>query len=206
MIIEEVYNWARKNFIEQKPDTIVIHHAEKETCTAQDIHRWHLANGWMGIAYHYFIRKDGIICRGRQEMHEGGHLYSSENDNTIGICLEGNYDIEKTVPNAQFDALIWLCSDIATHWNIKTYRKHADYASAREKGKQCPGIHFPWQRFITAVKIKDYMEISPWAKESILSVVDAGIMIGDDQGRFNPKAYITRQEIAVIIERLLKSP
>ncbi|HOQ76087.1 MAG TPA: N-acetylmuramoyl-L-alanine amidase [Thermoclostridium sp.] len=72
-IIEEKYNWARTNFApNEKPDTIVIHHALAPSCTAQDIHRWHLERGWMGIAYHYFIRKSGVIYRGRQEHHRGG--------------------------------------------------------------------------------------------------------------------------------------
>ncbi len=205
-IIEEVYNWARKNFIEQKPDTIVIHHAEKETCTAQDIHRWHLARGWKGIAYHYFIRKDGSIFRGRQEQHKGGHLLSGENNGTLGICLEGNYDKEKEVPEAQFDALIWLCGDIATRRPIKSYKRHSDYPSAQADKKMCPGIYFPWQQFITAIKIKDYSDIAPWAKDAVLDVVNAGIMIGDNQGRFNPQAAITRQEVAVVIDRLLRNP
>jgi hypothetical protein len=52
-------------------------------------------------------------------------------------------------------------------------------------------------------KIKDYDDIADWAKGSVLKAVDSGIMIGDDQGRFRPKELITRQEVAVIIDRLL---
>ena len=54
------------------------------------------------------------------------------------------------------------------------------------------------------LKIKDYDNISDWAKEAVLNVYEKGIMLGDDQGNFNPKAPITRQEVAVIIDRLLK--
>jgi len=114
VIIEETYKWARTNFSEQKPDTIVIHHALSRSCTAQDIHRWHLEKGWKGIAYHYFIRKDGSVYRGRKENQKGGHLYDSENNNTIGICLEGVYTdyknlTEKTVPESGWHSMSCFC-------------------------------------------------------------------------------------------------
>ena len=31
---------------------IILHHAEASHCTAADIHRWHLNNGWAGAGYH----------------------------------------------------------------------------------------------------------------------------------------------------------
>jgi len=157
-IIEETYKWARTNFTTQKPNTIDIHHALSPNCTAQDVHRWHLDKGWKGIAYHYFIRKDGSVYRGRQENHVGGGLLGSENKNKIEICLEGCYTdyvdkngkvlTEKTVPEAQLTALIWLCNDIKTRWDIKSIKKHADYPSAKLEGKDCPGKYFPWNQFI----------------------------------------------------------
>lgn len=51
---------------------------------------------------------------------------------------------------------------------------------------------------------KDIDDVSPWARESVLRVSEAGIMLGDDQGKFNPKAPVTRQEIAVVIDRLIQ--
>lgn len=153
-IIEETYKWARTNFKNQNPDTIAIHHAAAKSCTAQDIHRWHLDRGWMGIAYHYFIRKDGTIYRGRQETWQGGGLYGSENADAIQICLEGCYtdygnQTEKNVPSTQLEALFCLVNDIRSRHTIKAIKKHADYPSAQ--GKDCPGKYFPWQQFIDSV-------------------------------------------------------
>ena len=72
----------------------------------------------------------------------------------------------------------------------------------------CPGKHFPLEEMIqmadTMAKIKDYDTIADWAKEPVLNVVQAGIMIGDDTGKFNPTAPITRQEIAVALDRLIQ--
>lgn len=156
-IIEEKYNWARTNFApNENPNTIVIHHALAPSCTAQDIHRWHLERGWMGIAYHYFIRKNGVIYRGRQEHHRGGSLLGDENINVISICLEGCYTdygdlTEKIVPEVQIKALHELCDDIASRYRIVAIKRHADYPSG--KGKDCPGKYFPWDRFISEREI-----------------------------------------------------
>mgnify|MGYP000902478977 CR=1 FL=1 len=156
IIINELYNWARTNFVTQTPDTIVLHHALSPSCTAQDVHRWHLDRGWMGIAYHYFIRKDGSIYRGRQEIHQGGGLYGNENTGAIQICLEGCYTdygslTEKAVPQVQMNALVELCHDILQRQNIKAIKRHADYDSAKKESKDCPGKYFPWANFLQRI-------------------------------------------------------
>ena len=43
---------------------IILHHAEPSTCSIEDIHRWHLNNGWSGCGYHFLVRTDGSIYRG----------------------------------------------------------------------------------------------------------------------------------------------
>ena len=52
-------------------------------------------------------------------------------------------------------------------------------------------------------KFKDESKMSAWAIDSIKKVSDAGIMNGDTNGNFNPKANITREEVAVIVANLL---
>ncbi|NLG89537.1 MAG: S-layer homology domain-containing protein, partial [Clostridiaceae bacterium] len=52
--------------------------------------------------------------------------------------------------------------------------------------------------------IKDFDKVANWAKDAVKKVVDKGIMIGDDQGFFNPLQPCTRQELAVIVSRLLE--
>ena len=37
----------------------ILHHASAKTCSAEDIHRWHLDRGWSGAGYHFLVRKDG---------------------------------------------------------------------------------------------------------------------------------------------------
>ena len=51
---------------------------------------------------------------------------------------------------------------------------------------------------------KDENKIAKWAKEAVDYVSDAGIMVGDEKGNFNPTKNLTRQEFAVALERLMK--
>lgn len=75
---------------------IVIHHtASTAKETVEQIHNFHINNnGWAGIGYHFYIRKDGTIYRGRPEKYVGAHC-ENYNSVSLGICLEGNFEIEK---------------------------------------------------------------------------------------------------------------
>ena len=62
MKINEVdYKWNGSLTKRAATTRIILHHAAAKTCTAQQIHSWHLANGWVGIGYHFFVRKDGSV-------------------------------------------------------------------------------------------------------------------------------------------------
>ena len=117
-IIEKTYNWngSLKNRTSTK--RIILHHAESKSCTADDIHRWHLANGWAGIGYHFFVRKDGSIYRGRPEGVVGSHAKGANHD-SIGICFEGSYMTE-TMNQTQINAGRELVAYLKKKYGIKT--------------------------------------------------------------------------------------
>lgn len=137
-IIKESYNWnGSLTYVKSnQKDMIILHHAAASKCTAQDVHRWHLSNGWVGMGYHYFIRKDGRIYRGRPEMTIGAHT-EDYNTRGIGICCEGDFSTEK-MPVAQKTALIWLIKDIKSRTGISTIKMHRDLNAT-----SCPGKKFP---------------------------------------------------------------
>ena len=85
-----------------KTTRIILHHAAAVTCSVQDVHRWHINNGWAGIGYHFFVRKDGSVYRGRPENAVGAHA-SGSNSDSIGICFEGNFN-EETMNDVQKNA------------------------------------------------------------------------------------------------------
>lgn len=61
--------------------------------TRADIDRWHKANGWSGIGYHYVVRKDGSIEVGRSLNQIGAHV-KGLNSEAIGICFSGHGDLQ----------------------------------------------------------------------------------------------------------------
>ena len=75
---------------------IVIHHtASTAKETVEQIHNFHINNnGWAGIGYHFYIRKDGTIYKGRDEKYAGAHCVDY-NSISLGICLEGNFETEQ---------------------------------------------------------------------------------------------------------------
>jgi len=75
----------------RKISLIIIHCSAvgpNQTSSAKEIDRWHKAQGWSGIGYHYVIRRNGQIEWGRPEEQVGAHC-KNHNKHSIGICYEG---------------------------------------------------------------------------------------------------------------------
>lgn len=97
MEVKEVnLDFGSMNLRSKVLEYIVIHHtASTAKETVEQIHNFHINNnGWAGIGYHFYIRKDGTIYRGRPEKYIGAHC-ENYNSVSLGICLEGNFEIEK---------------------------------------------------------------------------------------------------------------
>lgn len=75
--------------------TLIIIHCSavrpNQTSSAAQIDQWHKNRGWKCIGYHYVIRRDGSIERGRPESMVGAHCLN-HNQHSIGICYEGGLD------------------------------------------------------------------------------------------------------------------
>lgn len=145
-IIEKTYKWNGKLSNRKSTNRIILHHAESKSCTADDIHSWHLANGWAGIGYHFFVRKDGSIYRGRSENVVGSHAKGSNSD-SIGICFEGSYMTE-TMSQAQINAGRELVTYLKNKYGISKVQKHKDVYSTN-----CPGSNFPFDQIVNGTVI-----------------------------------------------------
>lgn len=122
---------------------IILHHAEASHCTAADIHRWHLNNGWVGAGYHFLVRKDGKIYRLRPENKVGSHAKGSNSD-SIGICFEGSYMTE-TMPEAQKKSGKELVAYLKGKYGISKVQRHSDVYPT-----SCPGTKFPFNEIAGA--------------------------------------------------------
>jgi N-acetyl-anhydromuramyl-L-alanine amidase AmpD len=128
------------NELSYRPETnfFVVHHVGdiNRDVSAAEIHKWHLANGWSGCGYHYVIRKDGSIERGRPRTTLGSHCYGF-NRESIGINVVGdfaNYEPEE----AQMESLANLIADLCEIYDLpsdeETIVGHRDKNST-----DCPG-------------------------------------------------------------------
>lgn len=137
-INEVTYKWNGALTKRRSTTRIILHHAAARKCTAQQIHSWHLANGWAGIGYHFFVRKDGSVYRGRPETVVGAHA-GNNNYDSIGICFEGNFMTE-TMGGAQRKAGQELVQYLKDKYGISKVQRHSDVNATG-----CPGTRFPFK-------------------------------------------------------------
>lgn len=116
---------------------IILHHAAAKSCTPEQIHQWHLNNGWSGAGYHFLVRKDGNIYRLRPENKVGAHA-SGSNSDSLGVCFEGDFMCE-TMGESQRKAGAELVSYLKSKYGINTVKRHKDVCAT-----DCPGANFPF--------------------------------------------------------------
>lgn len=198
-IIEPNHKWAYGLTPRSVTTHLVLHHAAGNG-PVEGIHNYHLSRGWAGIAYHYYIRKDGSIYRGRPEHMTGGHT-TNWNWCSIGICFEGNFETEH-MSDAQFEAGRQLIADIVRRYPNITVWKHSSLQQT-----SCPGRNFPFELMLDMDEpsgdAEDSGEPYEWAKDACERMVSRKIFLGDGEGDFHWHEAVTREEVAVIVGRVL---
>ena len=122
---------------------IVLHHSgTKVLQSVETIHNYHKSKGWAGIGYHYYVRKDGTIYKGRPENMAGAHCPGA-NSKSIGICAEGDFNTE-TMSEIQIQAIRELIADIKARRNIKYVKGHRDIIAT-----SCPGKNYPFNEVVS---------------------------------------------------------
>ncbi|HHU22844.1 MAG TPA: N-acetylmuramoyl-L-alanine amidase [Clostridiales bacterium] len=178
-ILEPDYNWAFNPGNRTRTSYLILHHAAASSASPMDVHNWHLARAWAGIAYHYYVRKDGSVYRGRPENWIGGHT-ADYNNNSIGICFEGNFETEE-MPRVQMDSGRRLVSDILKRYPSLTVLGHKDLNATA-----CPGKNFPFE-YITSPaqpvepneqRYKTVEEVPQWARPTVEKLIGNGSLIG----------------------------
>lgn len=104
----------------------------------REIDRWHRERGFWSIGYHYVIRRDGSLERGRSLEKVGAHV-KIHNRTSVGVCLVGGLDDETNQPAPNYTPEQW------TSLKALLVELQATYPDARVKGhrdldptKDCP--------------------------------------------------------------------
>jgi N-acetylmuramoyl-L-alanine amidase len=148
----EYYGPDSKN---NEPDHIVIHSLgvipeRPGEYGALNIDAYHTApeprgNGWSAIGYHFVIKTNGVVERGRRPDTNGAHCYGL-NGRSIGICVVcEDFNADATI--AQYFAARELVQSLMEEYGIPITRvighREWDTPERRKKRglgpKTCPG-------------------------------------------------------------------
>lgn len=98
------------------------------------------------MGYHYLVRRDGSVERGRPESRAGAHC-KGHNKHSIGVCYEGGLDSKSRAADTrtalQKESLLLLMQDLKTryptaiilgHHQLDKYKACPCFDAAREYG------------------------------------------------------------------------
>lgn len=108
----------------------------------------HRRRGFLGIGYHYVIRRDGKVEFGRPTNKPGAHV-RGHNAHSIAICLVGGLDpkgkAEDNFTEAQYESLYDLLNmldypraEILGHRDLSPDLNKDGKITSNEWLKQCP--------------------------------------------------------------------
>lgn len=131
--------------VRKRTDWIVVHCSATRPSMdvgAADIRKWHKAQGWEDVGYHWVIRRNGKLEKGRAENLVGSHV-KGYNHNSVGVCLVGGVkqdDFTKPENNftpEQFATLRKLLGELEIRYPQATIQGHRDFPKV---GKACPSF------------------------------------------------------------------
>lgn len=91
--------------IDREVTEVVVHWTETHTnknIGSEEINKYHLDLGLEGIGYHFVIRRDGSLQRGRPVNIQGQHAPTNNHDlRSIGIVFVGGINVPSGTPNSE---------------------------------------------------------------------------------------------------------
>lgn len=126
--------------MKRRIDEIIVHcsaTAEGRDFGVADIRRWHRLRRFRDVGYHYVVRLDGTVERGRPEGVAGAHCLG-HNGGSIGVCYVGGCKCDGRTPAdtrtvEQKEALMGLLRRLCAAYPGATVHGHREFAA-----KACP--------------------------------------------------------------------
>ncbi len=106
-------------------ELFVLHHTGG--CVGEDpdaarIDAIHRELGWVGVGYHYLIRKDGTVEKGRPVPAVGAHAEGA-NARSVGVALCGNFCGEEPTA-AQIESCAMLLAVLGAAFDVPLDAEH----------------------------------------------------------------------------------
>ncbi len=199
-ITETNLKFKNRLALRRSTNRVIVHHSASSDVSAATIHGWHLNQGWSGIGYHFVIRRNGNIERGRDLSAIGSHSGPKGNGDSVGVCLTGNFEIDKPTA-AQINSLVWLITRyLEPRYGSLQVVGHSDVMATA-----CPGKNFPWADLKRRLEEDDDMiyktlnDVPDWGRPLIKKLIDRKSLAGDGKGNINlPESTL---KALVILER-----
>jgi len=155
---------------------IILHHTGVEVLQSVEvIHNYHKNSlNYAGIGYHFYVRKNGEIFKGRPEDTIGAHAYGSNAD-SIGICAEGNFEKE-TMSDAQRNSIVELLKYLTNKYSISKIQGHKDVNKT-----SCPGKNYPMQEIIDGLNKKQEVQETKSIVDLAQEVIQGKYGNGEDR-------------------------
>ncbi|WP_202932364.1 N-acetylmuramoyl-L-alanine amidase [Vreelandella alkaliphila] len=112
-----------------------------------EIREWHLARGFRDVGYHYVIRRDGTLERGRPENQTGAHV-GGYNSGNLGICMVGGVASDGRTPEDNFTEAQWaeldrLLTELHGRYPEAIIMGHNGFPGHETRGCPC----FDWRTY-----------------------------------------------------------
>ena len=149
-IIDTNFNYSGTLTKRSSTNYIILHHRAGDG-DVNSIHSQHLGQGYAGIGYHFYVRKDGSVYRGRPVNTIGAHCLNY-NRVSVGVCFEGNFENEQ-MSVLQLNAGTELVKYLKGLYPNASIVGHKDLMSTA-----CPGRNFPMEKIKGGVTVKKKLE------------------------------------------------
>jgi len=182
-----------KELIPLNPDKVeylFMHHIDAETATPQQVHDWHLKNGWHGAGYNFYVRKDGSIWAMRG-YYIGAQCHG-HNSKSLGIAVEGDYEVETQLTDETKASVMALGAYLMCRFpgikdeNILPHRAM--------QATLCPGTYFPMKEVRDGITKERH-----WSDPYMNRIRAAGLIVGEHK----PSDPVTWAEFSAVLVRLL---
>lgn len=121
--------------------------------SAAMVDKWHKQRGWNGIGYHYLIRLNGDVEKGRADDVVGAHC-KHHNSHSLGVAyvggVDGNGKPKDTRTEKQRETLLALVTELLEQYpTINKISPHYAYDN-----KACPSFNV--DEWLDDVGLSDY--------------------------------------------------
>ena len=98
-------------------------------------------NGWSDIGYHYFIKRNGDIQKGREKHRTGAHV-KNFNTGNLGICMAGGLQRGTNAPednftDKQYQSLNKLLHKLHQEYPEALIKGHNEFRGHSSRGCPC---------------------------------------------------------------------